>query len=80
MTSFLYSKSFFLPSACGGTLVATSEDQELISPGYPDSYPDSLECTWTLTAGPARSGGGKVFVTVLDFHLERGFDYLFVGE
>lgn len=38
------------PQSCGGTLRATSHSQVLASPGYPNSYPGSLECVYVINA------------------------------
>ena len=53
-----FSVSFFLShfvgvlaTACYGIrLTASSNAQNLSSPGYPDNYPDNLNCSWTITA------------------------------
>ena len=36
-------------SNCGGSLVATSEDQILSSPNYPLPYENNVICTWIIT-------------------------------
>ncbi|XP_046553787.1 bone morphogenetic protein 1-like [Haliotis rubra] len=35
---------------CGGTLTATSQPQNLTSPGYPYTYFNNLHCTWIIKA------------------------------
>ncbi len=44
-----------LPSGCGGDLYATSDWQEVVSPGYPDVYIAGLFCTWTIHAPPGNN-------------------------
>ncbi len=41
-----------LPDGCGGDLYATSQWQEVYSPGYPDVYIPGLLCTWYIHAPP----------------------------
>ena len=47
----------FVLLACGGDL--TSEHGSLASPAYPNSYPLSTECIWTISAsaGIYKMGG-----------------------
>jgi len=44
-------------SACGGTL--TSSSGRFVSPRYPDSYPDGVQCEWTIGSSP----GNRVMLT-----------------
>uniref|UniRef100_A0AAX7UC68 CUB and Sushi multiple domains 3a n=1 Tax=Astatotilapia calliptera TaxID=8154 RepID=A0AAX7UC68_ASTCA len=48
----------------------------ILSPGYPDSYPSSLNCTWTVEV----SHGKGVQFQFSSFHLEDQHDYLLVTE
>uniref|UniRef100_A0A8C7ZCR0 CUB and Sushi multiple domains 3b n=1 Tax=Oryzias sinensis TaxID=183150 RepID=A0A8C7ZCR0_9TELE len=48
----------------------------ILSPGYPDSYPSSLNCTWTVEV----SHGKGVQFQFHSFHLEDQHDYLLVTE
>uniref|UniRef100_A0A3Q3X6W8 Uncharacterized protein n=1 Tax=Mola mola TaxID=94237 RepID=A0A3Q3X6W8_MOLML len=48
----------------------------ILSPGYPDSYPSSLNCTWTVEV----SHGKGVQFQFSTFHLEDQHDYLLVTE
>uniref|UniRef100_A0A665TZ64 CUB and Sushi multiple domains 3a n=1 Tax=Echeneis naucrates TaxID=173247 RepID=A0A665TZ64_ECHNA len=48
----------------------------ILSPGYPDSYPSSLNCTWTVEV----SHGKGVQFQFNSFHLEDQHDYLLVTE
>ncbi|CAF99391.1 unnamed protein product, partial [Tetraodon nigroviridis] len=49
----------------------------ILSPGYPDSYPSSLNCTWTVEVS---HGKGRVQFQFNSFHLEDQHDYLLVTE
>ncbi|KAJ1096031.1 hypothetical protein NDU88_001180 [Pleurodeles waltl] len=59
-------------NACGGTVTARSG--EITSPNYPEQYPKSTYCLWTIPATR------MVTITFVDFELERSqrcmFDYL----
>uniref|UniRef100_A0A3B3YU70 CUB and Sushi multiple domains 3a n=1 Tax=Poecilia mexicana TaxID=48701 RepID=A0A3B3YU70_9TELE len=48
----------------------------ILSPGFPDSYPSSLNCTWTVEV----SHGKGVQFQFNSFHLEDQHDYLLVTE
>lgn len=37
---------FFLPALCGGYIRGSSGT--ILSPGFPDFYPNNLNCTWTI--------------------------------
>ncbi|XP_006894385.1 PREDICTED: cubilin-like [Elephantulus edwardii] len=41
------------PSGCGGTLYGDSGS--FTSPGYPDTYPNSTHCEWTISAPAGRA-------------------------
>lgn len=59
---------------CGGQLKALPQGQELVSPGYPQSYPGGLECLFVITA-PI----GKVVTLVIeDFDMEPQKDLVLV--
>ncbi|XP_072017915.1 CUB and sushi domain-containing protein 3-like isoform X2 [Amphiura filiformis] len=45
------------------------------SPGYPRYYMDYIQCEWTVTPSPMR----RILVQLLDFKLEKGYDFLYVG-
>lgn len=51
---------------CGGEFVATSKDQFISSPRYPDPYPRNLFCNYSITAKP----GESVNIKFLTFDLE----------
>ncbi|XP_046744297.1 cubilin [Diprion similis] len=42
-----------LNSACGGNY--TSEDGTIATPGYPDNYPQNVECVWIFPVSPGNS-------------------------
>ncbi|XP_036106445.1 CUB and sushi domain-containing protein 1 [Molossus molossus] len=66
-----------LPSCdalCGGYIHGQSGT--VLSPGFPDFYPNSLNCTWTIEV----SHGKGVQMTFHTFHLESSHDYLLVAE
>lgn len=67
-----------LRSACGGVL--TSEEGSIASPNYPQSYPESASCEWTLSTSP----GNRVYVTFEQFDMEYSEncneDYLEIRE
>ncbi|KAG8517559.1 LOW QUALITY PROTEIN: CUB and sushi domain-containing protein 1, partial [Galemys pyrenaicus] len=66
-----------LPSCdalCGGYIHGTSGT--VLSPGFPDFYPNSLNCTWTIEV----SHGKGVQMMFHTFHLESSHDYLLISE
>ncbi|EDL30240.1 mCG115553, partial [Mus musculus] len=66
-----------LPSCealCGGFIQGSSGT--ILSPGFPDFYPNNLNCTWVIET----SHGKGVFFTFHTFHLESGHDYLLITE
>nr|XP_033812744.1 CUB and sushi domain-containing protein 2 [Geotrypetes seraphini] len=66
-----------LPSCealCGGYTQGASGT--ILSPGFPDFYPNNLNCTWVIET----SHGKGVFFTFHTFHLENGHDYLLITE
>ncbi|XP_069122184.1 cubilin-like [Argopecten irradians] len=71
----VYTKS---SSSCGGDF--TAESGSFISPGYPNSYPISTECVWTISVAP----GNRIMVSFSVFNLEDNptcnFDYLELRE
>ncbi|XP_030381464.1 cubilin homolog [Scaptodrosophila lebanonensis] len=54
---------------CGGLLYATSTNQVLTSPGYPQQYMKNLYCNYTII--PLESSAPGVLVRFLDFDLEQ---------
>ncbi|XP_062981165.1 CUB and sushi domain-containing protein 1 [Elgaria multicarinata webbii] len=66
-----------LPSCdalCGGYIHGKSGT--ILSPGFPDFYPNSLNCTWTIEV----SHGKGVQLIFHTFHLESSHDYLLITE
>ncbi|XP_071998418.1 CUB and sushi domain-containing protein 1 isoform X2 [Engystomops pustulosus] len=66
-----------LPSCdalCGGYIHGRSGT--ILSPGFPDFYPNSLNCTWTIEV----SHGKGVHLVFHTFHLESSHDYLLITE
>ncbi|XP_017819080.4 CUB and sushi domain-containing protein 1 isoform X2 [Callithrix jacchus] len=66
-----------LPSCdalCGGYIHGKSGT--VLSPGFPDFYPNSLNCTWTIEVSHGK-GVQMIFHT---FHLESSHDYLLITE
>ncbi|XP_051038037.1 CUB and sushi domain-containing protein 1 [Phodopus roborovskii] len=66
-----------LPSCdalCGGYIYGKSGT--VLSPGFPDFYPNSLNCTWTIEV----SHGKGVQMNFHTFHLESSHDYLLITE
>ncbi|XP_062852030.1 CUB and sushi domain-containing protein 1-like [Trichomycterus rosablanca] len=66
-----------LPSCdalCGGYVYGKTGT--ILSPGFPDFYPNSLNCTWTIEV----SHGKGVQLVFHTFHLEDSHDYLLIME
>ncbi|CAB1312927.1 unnamed protein product [Coregonus sp. 'balchen'] len=66
-----------LPSCdalCGGYIFG--KKGTILSPGFPDFYPNSLNCTWTIEV----SHGKGVQLLFNTFHLEDSHDYLLITE
>ncbi|TNN61134.1 Cubilin [Liparis tanakae] len=65
-------------SSCGGDLLM--ESGAFNSPNYPDAYPPSVECVWTIRSSP----GNRLQLSFITFHLlgDAGCqnDYLEVRE
>ncbi|XP_016429682.1 CUB and sushi domain-containing protein 3-like [Sinocyclocheilus rhinocerous] len=59
---------------CGGDV--RGPEGIILSPGFPELYPNSLNCTWTLEV----SHGKGVQFTFHAFHLEDHHDYLLLTE
>ncbi|KAK2147338.1 hypothetical protein LSH36_558g01028 [Paralvinella palmiformis] len=50
---------------CGGAAIASVMPQNITSPGYPNNYPQSLKCVWTIDT----SLGQHIQVNVLDINI-----------
>ncbi|ERE50606.1 CUB and sushi domain-containing protein 1 [Cricetulus griseus] len=59
---------------CGGDVRGPSGT--ILSPGYPEFYPNSLNCTWTVDV----THGKGVQFSFHTFHLEDHHDYLLITE
>ncbi|XP_077993791.1 cubilin-like [Glandiceps talaboti] len=66
-TGFVLSYST-VTAACGGSLVLTDQSTSgvLTSPSYPENYPHSIECEWTISA-PSNEA---IQIAFTDFELE----------
>ncbi|XP_053208504.1 cubilin-like [Panonychus citri] len=53
------------PVGCGGEIIES--EGELVSPNYPDSYPNGLNCLWTIHGKP----GHKIEMYIYEYHIER---------
>uniref|UniRef100_A0A672G2T7 CUB and sushi domain-containing protein 1-like n=1 Tax=Salarias fasciatus TaxID=181472 RepID=A0A672G2T7_SALFA len=54
---------------CGGNI--TSENGTIFSPGYPEEYPSSADCSWLITVAPGF--GIKLNFTLLQVHGPHDF-------
>ncbi|XP_014892814.1 CUB and sushi domain-containing protein 1-like, partial [Poecilia latipinna] len=54
---------------CGGNI--TSDNGTIFSPGYPEEYPNSADCTWLISVAP--SFGIKLNFTLLQVHGPHDF-------
>lgn len=64
---------FLFSALCGGDVRGPSGT--ILSPGYPEFYPNSLNCTWTVDV---THGKGKLFNSrILDYHLSFHWVYIF---
>ncbi|XP_078494028.1 scavenger receptor cysteine-rich domain-containing protein DMBT1-like [Ciona intestinalis] len=63
-------------ASCGFNAVATSTNQPITSPGYPNNYPNNADCTWTITA----NDGMGIKFDLHTFETERNFDYLTISS
>uniref|UniRef100_A0A3Q2YTB4 CUB and Sushi multiple domains 3 n=1 Tax=Hippocampus comes TaxID=109280 RepID=A0A3Q2YTB4_HIPCM len=61
-------------ASCGGDIKGPGG--VILSPGYPELYPNSLNCTWTVEV----NHGKGVQFTFHSFHLEDHHDYLLITE
>ncbi|XP_077347020.1 cubilin isoform X1 [Lithobates pipiens] len=67
------------PGACGGVLRTGDTPLFLFSPGWPNNYPSSLECTWVI-----RSPESTVELNILTLDIETysscGYDKLVIRD
>ncbi|XP_072016509.1 cubilin-like [Amphiura filiformis] len=57
------------------THLSLNESVTIHSPGYPLRYGNNIGCKWTVTPSAMR----RVQVQFLDFNLQNGFDFLYIG-
>lgn len=71
-------KALYSSVQCGGTFYTPGRN--FTSPGYPNSYPPNLNCTFTITAPVGR----RIVLTVSDFETQYArfcpFDYLWMMD
>ena len=48
----------------------------LTSPGYPQPYAINTYCSWLVIA----EGTGHPKLTILDFEIDQGYDFVFIGN
>ncbi|XP_067041101.1 sushi, von Willebrand factor type A, EGF and pentraxin domain-containing protein 1-like [Acropora muricata] len=53
---------------CGG--IITQMDQSVLSPNYPNNYPNSVTCVWAIFPGQAFQ------LQIEEFYTESGYDFL----
>ena len=67
---------FWLTSYTGCGSILSGAAGIISSPGYPDDYPNTALCEWTITVGTNKN----IEIVINDFRLETGstcrFDYL----
>ena len=56
--------TFAVSNKCGGKL--SGQGGVVVSPGYPDNYPNNSVCVWTITGRE----GDRIRLTFTDFALE----------
>ncbi len=55
---------------------ASTQAKYIMSPGFPGSYPEGLDCVWTITAPQDK----KIFAVVEEMDMEYSYDYLYMGK
>uniref|UniRef100_A0A8C7XQX3 CUB and Sushi multiple domains 2 n=1 Tax=Oryzias sinensis TaxID=183150 RepID=A0A8C7XQX3_9TELE len=66
---------FCLTVPCGGNI--TSDNGTIFSPGYPEEYPSSADCSWLITVAPG--SGIKLNFTLLQVHGPHDFITVWYG-
>ena len=64
------------PKSCGADLVASSTEQVMVSPNYPENYPGGLECLHTITTAK----GKIITLEIEDFDMEQDRDFLLIKD
>lgn len=67
--SYLFYFCFCLIVPCGGNIA--SDNGTIFSPGYPEEYPSSADCTWLITV--ASGLGVRLNFTLLQVHGPHDF-------
>ena len=79
-TSSLHSKLLFLCHFLGCNQSLSGTYGILLSPNYPQKYPDGQYCSWSITVAPAH----KIHLTFTNFSLQSENDtdalYVYDGE
>lgn len=57
----------FLAGACGGIVTAGDAPGFLFSPGWPESYPPNLECSWLIRTDDSIVELNLLFLDIEDF-------------
>ncbi len=70
---------FIIVDFCGDSLlqIPVHDIYNLTTPYYPDTYPNSADCTW-IAQSPRPHGTIKILFP--DFDLETNYDYLTIGQ
>lgn len=70
---------YFDTGFCGPNHIylGSSVVTDLSSPAFPAFYPHDLDCHWIVVASRDRH---TIVARVVFFHLEKGFDYLTIGN
>ena len=66
---FFFTLLFFPPGLCGYNF--TDRQGNLTSPNYPSSYPNNLNCLWTITATP----GDYIYLYFTYFYVQGYYSY-----
>lgn len=77
--AFRWSLMYF--TECASMTQLTNTSGWFSSPGFPSSYPNNVECAWTIPIPP----GLKIYLTFLEFDVEEcgascSCDYVEVGR
>lgn len=67
------------PGECGKRYINIGSDEEIVtltSASFPLHYDNDILCTWTIFA----TGNRHVLMSIEEFQLEEGFDFLTVGN
>ena len=58
---------YFSYLECGAALTATSQDQYITSPNYPENYDNNADCSWEMSGAV----GSIIKFTIVDINLEN---------